>query len=121
MPVHFSRSWRLSGACRAVGQTMADVAAAVRRRGSGPEAAAERTNGPDWLRPPGRRSKPQQGKSSPRLLRTLSLKEIHGPCLSYDHLIEGRDAGYAELFPTIRLERSGSLSPLSPHFCHFLR
>jgi capsular polysaccharide biosynthesis protein len=96
---------------------MAVVAAAVRRRGRGPGGATERANGRDLLRPPRDRSKPQQGKPSPRLLRTLLLKEIHGPCLPYDRLIEGSDAGYTELFPAIRLERSGSLRLEAPPEC----
>src|SRR5271156_3001075 len=117
MSVHSSRSWRLSRAYRAIGRAMAALAAAMRRRGCGREGATEQANGRDLFEPPCHRPEPQQGLPSPRPLRTLSLKEIRGPCLTYDRLIEGKDAGYAEVFPAVRLERCGSLRLEAPPEC----
>jgi hypothetical protein len=96
---------------------MAALAAAMRRRGCGREGATEQANGRDLFEPPCHRPEPQQGLPSPRPLRTLSLKEIRGPCLTYDRLIEGKDAGYAEVFPAVRLERCGSLRLEAPPEC----
>ncbi len=63
------------------------------------------------------RAKKQTPIERQRLLRTLFLKDVRGPCLTYARLVEGEDVGYAEVFPAVRLERSASLRLEAPPEC----
>lgn len=115
--VYSSRSWRLTRAYRAIGQAMTALTTVMQRRRYRWRAAVYRAKHGDLRSLPWHRWKRQQDMSSPRALRTLSVKEIRGPCVTYDRLIESRDAGYAELFPTGRMERTGNLRLEGPTEC----
>jgi len=76
--VYSSRSWRLTRAYRAIGQAMTALATGMQRRRYRWRAAIYRAKHGDLRSPPWHRWKRQQDMSSPRALRTLSLRVCPG-------------------------------------------